>query len=181
MFGFFFHQLVFSQNTVCFTIEANINNGLAFSGFTKFVNVLDCFEVYAEPTISDSKVLHAAAVAAELLDNDEDGIVDDINLKNELSSSGALIPIFSFDGSCRESSSSWIVGFSAVLHTSATSSAFWTLKPALLPTCLKKSQDVWTSTSQCRVKIVRTSSSSSISSHRMLDLPFATCAAFACW
>ena len=102
VFFLFFHQLVFSQNTVCFTIEANINNGLAFSGFTKFVNVLDCFEVYAEPTISDSKVLHAAAVAAELLDNDEDGIVDDINLKNELSSSGALIPIFSFDGSSAE-------------------------------------------------------------------------------
>ena len=69
-----------AQNNVCFTIEVNSNNSLAFSGFTKFVSVLDCFQVYAEPTISDAKILHAAAVAAELLDNNEDGIVDDVLL-----------------------------------------------------------------------------------------------------
>jgi hypothetical protein len=91
-----------AQNNVCFSIETNTNSGLAFSGFTKYVNVLDCFEVYAESSIADSKVLHAAAVAAELLDNNEDGVVDDILLKNELAASGALIPIFSFDGSAAE-------------------------------------------------------------------------------
>jgi len=91
-----------AQNNVCFTIEANSNNSLAFSGFTKFVSVLDCFQVYAEPSISDAKILHAAAVAAELIDNNEDGIVDDVLLKNELSASGALIPIFSTEGSNAE-------------------------------------------------------------------------------
>mgnify|MGYP004357588411 CR=1 FL=1 len=85
--------IVAAQNEVCFDIEPNTNTNPGFDYFTKYVNVLDCFEVYAEQTISDAKVLHAAAVAAELLDNDEDGIVDDPLLKQELSSRGALIPI----------------------------------------------------------------------------------------
>ena len=102
LFIFGFAASLSAQNNVCFTIEPSTNNGLAFSGFTKHVNVLDCFQIYAESSIADSKVLHAAAVAAELLDNNEDGIVDDILLKNELSSKGALIPIFSVDGSSAE-------------------------------------------------------------------------------
>ena len=89
-----------AQNTVCFDIEVNPNSdSTAFSDFTKYVRVLDCFSVYAETSISDEKVLHAAAVAAELLDNDEDGDVDDPVLKAELAANGALIPIFSHDGS----------------------------------------------------------------------------------
>jgi len=91
-----------SQNTVCFTIEPNTTNGLAYSEFTKYVNVLNCFNVYAEQSISDEKVLHAAAVAAELLDNNEDGVVDDQTLKLELSSNGALIPIFFQEGNTAE-------------------------------------------------------------------------------
>ena len=66
-----------AQNTVCFTIDPNPINGIAFSGFTKYVDVLGCFFIVAESTIPNAKVLHAAAVAAELLDNNEDGIVDD--------------------------------------------------------------------------------------------------------
>ena len=93
-------QVIQGQNTVCFDIEANPNaNSTAFSNFTKYVRVLDCFSVYAESSISDAKVLHAAAVAAELLDNDEDGEVDDPVLKAELATNGALIPIFAYDGS----------------------------------------------------------------------------------
>ena len=72
------------QNTVCFTIDPNPNSDIAFSGFTKYVDVLGCFSIYAESTISDAKVLHAAAVAAELLDNNEDGIVDDPLIKLQL-------------------------------------------------------------------------------------------------
>lgn len=84
-----------AQNTVCLTIESNPNSNQAGLGlFTKYVNVLDCFSVYAESSISDEKVLHAAAVAAELLDNDENGFVDDDALKAELQLRGALIPIF---------------------------------------------------------------------------------------
>ncbi|MBF90568.1 MAG: hypothetical protein CMP75_02240 [Flavobacteriales bacterium] len=68
---------MFAQNTVCFSVEPNPINGIAFSGFTKYIDVLDCFFIVAENSISDEKVLHAAAVAAELLDNNEDGIIDD--------------------------------------------------------------------------------------------------------
>jgi hypothetical protein len=84
---------IIAQNEVCFDIEPNMNTNAGFSYFTKYINVLDCFEIYAEDNISDAKILHAAAVAAELLDNNEDGIVDDLLLKEELTNREALIPI----------------------------------------------------------------------------------------
>ena len=91
---------LFSQNEVCFEIEDNPNpNTPGLGYFTKYVNVLDCFGIYAESSISDAKVLHAAAIAAELLDNDEDGEVDDQELKNELMDYDALMPIFSSEWS----------------------------------------------------------------------------------
>ena len=98
-------SLILAQNEVCLDIEQNPNiNDPAFQCFTKYVNVLDCFEVYAQQNISDEKVLHVAAVAAELLDNNEDGVVDDEMLFNELQSQQALMPVFTFDGNtCMES------------------------------------------------------------------------------
>ena len=90
----FIISIVIAQNEVCFDIEPNTNIEPGFSYFTKYVNVFDCFDIYAEENISDTKVLHAAAVAAELLDNNEDGIVDDQLLKEELANRSALIPIF---------------------------------------------------------------------------------------
>ena len=88
-------SILFSLNEVCYEVESNPNQGQpGFSYFTKYVNVLDCFEIYAPSNITDEKVLHAAAIAAELLDNDEDGIVDDPELKEELILNGALMPIF---------------------------------------------------------------------------------------
>ena len=61
------HFLINAQNNVCLSIEDNPNTSVSGLGlFTKYVNVLDCFSVYAESSISDEKVLHAAAVAAEL-------------------------------------------------------------------------------------------------------------------
>ena len=93
-------QVIRAQNNVCFDITANPNaNSTAFSSFTKYIHVLDCFSIYAESSIPDEKVLHVASVAAELLDNDEDGAVDDPLLKAELASNNALIPIFAYDGS----------------------------------------------------------------------------------
>lgn len=87
-----------SQNTVCFTIEANPNpNDPALSVFSKYVNVYGC-GIYAESTVSDDKVLHAAAVWAELIDNDEDGEIDDPTLLAELQANEALMPIFRSDG-----------------------------------------------------------------------------------
>ena len=102
---FLFPVILLSQNEVCFDIESNPNpNNAALNCFSKYIRVLDCFDIYAQSGISDDKVLHAAAVAAELLDNDEDGIVDDQALKNRLSNSGALMPIFTSDGnSCMDS------------------------------------------------------------------------------
>ena len=88
-----------AQNTVCFNIEPNPNtNDLALAPFTKYIDVLDCFSIYAESTISDAKVKHAAAVAAELLDNNEDGIVDDPLIEAQLISENALMPLFLQDG-----------------------------------------------------------------------------------
>ena len=88
-----------SQNEVCFEIEVNPNPGSpALSCFSKYINVLECFDIYAQSTISDEKVLHVAAIVAELLDNDEDGIVDDQSVFETLQSEGALMPIFTSDG-----------------------------------------------------------------------------------
>jgi hypothetical protein len=88
-----------AQNTVCFNIEPNPNpNDLALTPFTKYVDVLGCFSIYAESTISNAKVKHAAAVAAELLDNNEDGIVDDPLIEAQLINKNALMPLFFQDG-----------------------------------------------------------------------------------
>ena len=99
----FFSLLIsssFSQNEVCLEVVANPHaSDPALSLFTKYVNVLDCFHIYAEPSISDYKVLHVASVAAELLDNDENGEVDDPLLKQELSYRDALIPIITSEWS----------------------------------------------------------------------------------
>ena len=99
-----FPVLLLSQNEVCFTIEENPHsNNSALSCFSKYIRVLDCFDVYAESTVSDEKVLHVAAVIAELIDNDENGEVDDVALKNRLNASGALMPVFNYDGnSCMD-------------------------------------------------------------------------------
>tara|TARA_B100001758_G_C18411172_1_gene615820 strand:+ start:2945 stop:3922 length:978 start_codon:yes stop_codon:yes gene_type:complete len=87
------------NNEVCFTIDPNpYPNNIALSPFTKYIDVLGCFSIFAENSIPDIKVLHAAAVAAELLDNNEDGIVDDPLIEAQLISSNALIPIFFEDG-----------------------------------------------------------------------------------
>ena len=95
-----FPALIYTQNEVCLTIEDNPNlNQAGLAYFTKYVNVLDCFDIYASSNISDDKVLHAAAIAAELLDNDENGEVDDLLLKNELSNSNALMPLFMSESS----------------------------------------------------------------------------------
>ena len=92
-------MLVSAQNTVCFTITSNPNaNNPALAPFTKYIDVLGCFSIYAESTISDDKVKHAAAVAAELLDNNEDGIVDDPLIETQLKNSNALMPLFFQDG-----------------------------------------------------------------------------------
>jgi hypothetical protein len=88
------------QNNVCFDIEPNPNpNDDALGLFDKYVNVLNCIEIYAVSSISDEKVLHAASIAAELLDNDEDGYVDDPIIELALSNTLTVMPIFNSENS----------------------------------------------------------------------------------
>ncbi len=91
--------VMFSQNEVCFEVELNNSNDIALSSFTKFVNVLDCFNVYAESQISDEKLLHVASVSAELLDNNEDGIVDDPDVEASLIALNTMMPVFNSEWS----------------------------------------------------------------------------------
>ena len=86
---------LFSQNEVCFELEENPNpNHSAFGIFSKYVNVLGIIHIYAEPNISDEKVLHVAAVAAELLDNNEDGVIDDPLIEASLIELNTIMPVF---------------------------------------------------------------------------------------
>ena len=86
-----------SQNTVCFEFSTP-PSGPGLNVFTKYIEVFGC-GIYAEASVPDEKVLHAAAIFAELLDNDEDGVVDDPALLAELQNNQALMPIFASDGS----------------------------------------------------------------------------------
>jgi hypothetical protein len=86
---------LFSQNDVCFELEENpYPNHPAFGIFSKYVNVLGCIHIYAESNISDEKVLHVASVAAELLDNNEDGTVDDPLIEASLTGLNTIMPVF---------------------------------------------------------------------------------------
>ena len=57
-----------------FTIVTHSDNG--FSSFSRKVVVFG-IDIYAVVAVEDAKLLHAANVMAQYLDNDEDGIVDD--------------------------------------------------------------------------------------------------------
>ena len=63
------------------------------SWFTKRVLVFGV-EVAAAPNVPDSKVLHAASVLAEYLDQDEDGVADDPGVVDAMLNNGALLVMF---------------------------------------------------------------------------------------
>ena len=88
--------------TVPFEIVENPHSDdSGMSLFTKYIEVLG-LGVYAEANVEDVHVLHAAHIFAELLDNDEDGVVDDQALWAELLSQKALVPIFNSENSPAE-------------------------------------------------------------------------------
>ena len=83
-----------ASNSSIFTIEENPHADQAgMACFTKYVEVFG-LGVYAESGLSDAQVLHTADVLAELLDNDEDGVVDDQALLSRLQNMSALVPMF---------------------------------------------------------------------------------------
>jgi hypothetical protein len=82
-----------------FEISANPHSDvLGMKFFTKYVEVFG-LGIYAEAGFSDGQVLHAAAILAELLDNDENGVIDDEALLAELVDQRAIIPMFTYEGS----------------------------------------------------------------------------------
>ena len=67
-------ELIHAGNDPNFTIVAHSDNG--FSSFNRKVVVFG-IDIYAVSSVEDTKLLHAANVMAQYLDNDEDGKVDD--------------------------------------------------------------------------------------------------------
>jgi hypothetical protein len=84
-----------------FVLEITANPHSDYPGmqfFTKYVDVFG-LGIYAEAGFSDGQVLHAAAILAELLDNDENGVIDDEAVLAELVDQRAIIPMFTYQGS----------------------------------------------------------------------------------
>ena len=67
-------DLINAGNDPNFTIVSHSDNG--FSSFNRKVVVFG-IDIYAVSSVEDTKLLHAANVMAQYLDNDEDGTVDD--------------------------------------------------------------------------------------------------------
>ena len=82
-----------------FTIRANPHaDQPAMRSFSKYVEVFG-LRIYAEDRFTEAQVLHVAKVLAELLDNDEDGAVDDAALLAQLQNSGFIMPMFNRENS----------------------------------------------------------------------------------
>ena len=86
------------ENTSFLIVPNPDQSDVAFSGFDRKTEVFG-LSLYAEQGVRDAQLLHAATITAELLDNDEDGSVDDTTLLEQLQNSQACIPIFASEGS----------------------------------------------------------------------------------
>ena len=80
--------VIFPGNDPNFTIIAHTD-----SGFTATNRKVDVFgiSIYAYSDVEDSKLLHAANLMAQYLDNNEDGTVDNMNLVNALTTNNAAL------------------------------------------------------------------------------------------
>ena len=102
-------------------IADNPNANVAgMSLFTKYIEVLG-LGIYAEANVADAHVLHAAHILAELLDNDENGEVDDSASQAVLLSQEALVPMFNAEGRPLKTSFSitivgmvWVLSYTTV-------------------------------------------------------------------
>ncbi|HCZ08405.1 MAG TPA: hypothetical protein DHV07_04710 [Flavobacteriales bacterium] len=92
-----------AQTSCSFQVKPTPDDRQAvWQGFTQGVDVLGCFRVLAVPEISEMALRHVATIAAELLDQDEDGHVDDVRVKQALSECDAVMPVFERPGSRAE-------------------------------------------------------------------------------
>ncbi|MEP0262422.1 hypothetical protein [Dokdonia sp.] len=71
-----------------FTIVANEDTG--FTNFNRKVLVFD-IPIYAVAQVEDRKLLHAANLMAQYLDNDEDGSIDNMTIYNSMRSNNAFL------------------------------------------------------------------------------------------
>ena len=71
-----------------FKIEANTDAGL--SSFNKKVIVFE-IPIYAVRDVEDAKLLHAANIMAQYLDNDENGIIDNTVIHNSMKNNHAFL------------------------------------------------------------------------------------------
>lgn len=83
---------VLPGNDPNFTIESNTDAD--FPSFNKKVVVLG-IDIYAVAGVEDTKLLHAANVMAQYLDNDEDGVVDDQMVLDKMLENRAFMVMWS--------------------------------------------------------------------------------------
>lgn len=83
-----------SGNDPNFTIISHSDQG--FSSTNRKVNVFG-IDIYAVPEVNDSKLLHAANVLAQYLDNNEDGNVDNTIVHNMMIENKAFIIMWKND------------------------------------------------------------------------------------
>ncbi len=79
-----------------FTIVANSDPWLGFGEFTRKVDVFG-INIFAVDEVTDQRLLHAANVMAQYLDNDEDGIVDNQQVLNSILESNAFLVMWKHD------------------------------------------------------------------------------------
>lgn len=82
------NTIVDPGNDPNFKIVVNADDGL--SAFNRKVEVFD-IDIYAVAAVEDLKLLHAANLLAQYLDNDEDGIVDDMKVLDAMKGQGAFL------------------------------------------------------------------------------------------
>lgn len=82
------NNVINAGNDPNFTIVANSDAG--FTNFNRKVVVFD-IPIYAVAAVEDAKLLHAANVMAQYLDNDEDGTIDNPTIHNSMKSNNAFL------------------------------------------------------------------------------------------
>ncbi len=87
---------------MCFDIVSNPHASVSgLNVFTKYIDVYG-INIFATSSVSNEDIKHCAAVMAEYLDNDEDGVVDNPQVLSEMTNNNASMVMFSTDGSANQ-------------------------------------------------------------------------------